>query len=181
MPDLRQTRKKIKIVLGVLVGIDVVTMMVFFSPLVGSTESRRLELNQLWSELQTKTRQVEPLKDLDKKVITANYQISDFYKKRFPAQDSQIATQFGKIAAANGVTISSAKYKQKDSDAVGLLQPVEVEADLSGSYVSLAKFINALERDDMFFIISNVTLAGEQKGPIKLQVKVETYLKAGDQ
>jgi type IV pilus assembly protein PilO len=64
---------------------------------------------------------------------------------------------------------------------VGLLQPVEVEADLSGSYVSLAKFINALERDDMFFIISNVTLAGEQKGPIKLQVKVETYLKAGDQ
>ena len=181
MPDLRQTRKKIKIVLGVLVGIDVVTMMVFFSPLVGSTESRRLELNQLWSELQTKTRQVEPLKDLDKKVITANYQISDFYKKRFPAQDSQIATQFGKIAAANGVTISSAKYKQKDSDVVGLLQPVEVEADLSGSYVSLAKFINALERDDMFFIISNVTLAGEQKGPIKLQVKVETYLKAGDQ
>ena len=64
---------------------------------------------------------------------------------------------------------------------MGLLQPVEVEADLSGSYVSLAKFINALERDDMLFIISNVTLAGEQKGPIKLQVKVETYLKAGDQ
>jgi Tfp pilus assembly protein PilO len=180
MPDLRPTRKKIKIALSVLVGIDVVAMMVFFSPLVGSTESRRLELNQLWSELQTKTRQVEPLKDLDKKVITANHQISDFYRKRFPAQDSQIATQFGKIAAANGVTISSAKYKQQDSD-VGLLQPVEVEADLSGSYVSLAKFINALERDDMLFIISNVTLAGEQKGPIKLQVKVETYLKAGDQ
>jgi len=180
MPDLRPTRKKIKIALSVLVGIDVVTMMVFFSPLVGSTESRRLELNQLWSELQTKTRQVEPLKDLHKKVITANHQISDFYRKRFPAQDSQIATQFGKIAAANGVTISSAKYKQQDSD-VGLLQPVEVEADLSGSYVSLAKFINALERDDMLFIISNVTLAGEQKGPIKLQVKVETYLKAGDQ
>jgi hypothetical protein len=64
---------------------------------------------------------------------------------------------------------------------VGLQQPGEVEADLSGSYVSLAKFINALERDDMLFIISNVTLAGEQKGPIKLQVKVETYLKAGDQ
>ena len=159
MPDLRPTRKKIKIALSVLVGMDVVTMMVFFSPLVGSTESRRLELNQLWSELQTKTRQVEPLQDLDKKVITANHQISDFYRKRFPAQDSQIATQFGKIAAANGVTISSAKYKQKDSD-VGLLQPVEVEADLSGSYVSLAKFINALERDDMLFIISNVTLAG---------------------
>jgi len=45
--------------------------------------------------------------------------------------------------------------------------------------VSLARFINALERDDMFFMISSVTLAGEQTGPIKLQVKVETYLKVG--
>jgi type IV pilus assembly protein PilO len=61
----------------------------------------------------------------------------------------------------------------------GHLQPIEIEATLSGNYVSLARFINALERDDMFFIISSVTLGGEQNGPIKLQVKVETYLKVG--
>ena len=57
--------------------------------------------------------------------------------------------------------------------------PVEMEANLSGNYVSLAKFINALERDDMLFIISSVTLGGEQNGPIKLDMKLETYLKAG--
>jgi hypothetical protein len=31
----------------------------------------------------------------------------------------------------------------------------------------------------MFFIISSVTLGGEPKGPIKLQMSLETYLKAG--
>jgi len=36
-----------------------------------------------------------------------------------------------------------------------------------------------LERDEMFFIISSITLAGEQQGPIKLQMKLDTYLKAG--
>jgi Tfp pilus assembly protein PilO len=178
MPDLRQTRKNIKIALAVLLGIDVVAVAVLFSPLVGSTESRRLELNRLWSELQTKTRQVEPLKDLDKKVVTANGQIAEFYKKRFPIQDSQIATQFGKLAVASGVTIEQAKYKQGDSEIERLL-PVEVEADLSGNYISLAKFINALERDDTLFVINSITLAGEPTGPIKLQMKVETYLKAG--
>jgi Tfp pilus assembly protein PilO len=178
MPDLRQTRKNIKIALAVLLGIDVVAVAVLFSPLVGSTESRRLELNRLWSELQTKTRQVEPLKDLDKKVVTANGQIAEFYKKRFPTQDSQIATQFGKLAVASGVTIEQAKYKQGDSEIERLL-PVEVEADLSGNYISLAKFINALERDDTLFVINSITLAGEPTGPIKLQMKVETYLKAG--
>jgi type IV pilus assembly protein PilO len=178
MPDLRQTRKNIKTALAVLVGVDVVALLVLLSPLVGSTESRRQELNQLWSELRTKTRQVEPLRNLDKKVVTANRQITEFYKKRFPAQDSQIATQFGKLAAANGVSIEQAKYKVQEEEAGGL-RPVEMEAALSGNYVSLAKFINALERDDMFFLISGITLAGEQKGPIRLQMKLETYLKAG--
>ena len=86
--------------------------------------------------------------------------------------------QFGKLAAADSVTIDSAKYKADDVGP-GHLQPIEIEATLSGNYVSLARFINALERDDMFFMISSVTLAGEQTGPIKLQVKVETYLKVG--
>ena len=178
MPDLRQTRKNMKIALAVLVGVDVLAAAVLFSPLVGSADSRREELNQLRNELQTKTRQVEPLTDLPKKVVNANRQIADFYKQRFSAQESQIPTQFGKLAAANGVTIDQAKYKV-DEDAVGRLRPVELEANLSGNYVSLAKFINALERDDTFFIISSITLAGEQKGPIKLQMKLETYLKAG--
>ena len=57
--------------------------------------------------------------------------------------------------------------------------PVEIEANLTGNYIALAKFINALERDDMFFLISSIELGGEQKGPIKLQMKLQTYLKAG--
>jgi type IV pilus assembly protein PilO len=180
MPDLRQTRKSIKAALAVLLGVDIVTVVVLFSPLVGSTESRRQELNQLGRELLTKTRQVEPLTNLDQKVITANRQIVDFYKKRFPAQQSQILTEFGKLAAANGVTIEQAKYKVLDEE-TDRLHPVEMEADLTGNYKSLATFINALERDDMFFIISGITLGGEQQGPIKLQMKLETYLKAGAQ
>jgi type IV pilus assembly protein PilO len=178
MPDLRQTRKDIKTSLAIMVAVDVVAVAVLLSPLVGSTDSRRQELNQLWSELQIKTHQVEPLRNLDKKVISANAQIAEFYKKRFPAQDSQIASEFGKLAAANGVTIEQAKYKVVPEETGGL-HPVEMDADLSGNYVSLAKFINALERDDMFFIISSIQLGGEQKGPIKLQMKLQTYLKAG--
>jgi type IV pilus assembly protein PilO len=178
MPDLRQTRKKMKSALAILLGVDVVAVLVLISPLVGSTESRRQTLNQLWSELQSKTRQVEPLKNLDQKVVGANHQITDFYKKRLPSQDSQILTQLGKLAVANGVIIEQARYKASDLQA-GRLQPVEMEAQLSGNYISLAKFINAMERDEMFFIINDITLAGEQKGPIKLQMKFETYLKAG--
>jgi hypothetical protein len=84
MPDLRQTRKNIKTALAILVGVDVVALVVLFSPLVGSTDSRRQELNQLWSELQVKTRQVEPLTNLPDKVHTANGQIADFTRSVSP-------------------------------------------------------------------------------------------------
>jgi type IV pilus assembly protein PilO len=180
MADLRQTRKNIKTALFILVGVDVLAAVAFFSPLVGSAESRLLEMHTLQAELTAKTRQVEPLKDLPDKVKLANRQVADFYKKRFPAQYSQILSELGKLKAAQGVNITQAQYKPQDLGPGGL-QPVEIEADLSGNYVSLARFINDLERDDMFFIINSVAFTGEQTGPVKLQMKLETYLKAGAQ
>jgi hypothetical protein len=54
-----------------------------------------------------------------------------------------------------------------------------MEADLSGSYTSLAHFINTLERSEMFFVINSITLGGEPQGSVKLGVKLEAYLKIG--
>jgi len=178
MPDLRKTRRNLKTALTAMAVVDLLAAVVYFSPLVGSAESRRQELNRLQSELTLKTRQVAPLQNLPDKVRIANSQIAEFYKKRFPAQESEIPTEFGKLAVANGVGIVQVKYKREEEGS-GQLQPVEIEADLSGSYTALAHFINAVERDEMFFIINDVTLGGEPQGPVKLTVKLEAYLKAG--
>lgn len=178
MPDLRQTRKKLTLTLAVLGGVNLLGAIVFFSPLVGSVESRQLQRNQLQAELTTKTRQVAPLKDLPGKIELAKQQIADFYKYRFPAQNSQIYAELGKVATANSVKIEQVRYKPADTTSNGL-QPIEVEADLSGSYTSLAHFINAIERSEMFFVINSVTLGGEPQGPVKLNVKLEAFLKVG--
>jgi len=178
MPDLRKTRKNLKTALAIMAGVDLLAAIVYFSPLVGSAASRRQELNRLQTELNTKTRQVAPLKDLPHKVDIARHQIVDFYKKRFPAEQSDIVARFDKLAAANGVTVEQTTYKREEEGS-GQLRPVEIQADLAGNYIALAHFINAMERDDMFFIISGVTLGGGPQGPVKLSVKLEAYLKAG--
>jgi len=178
MPDLRQTRKKIQTALGVMIGLDVLATAILVSPLVGSTDSRRQQLNRAWTELRQKTRQVEPLQNLPQKVVSANHQISDFYQRRFPSEYSQILSEFGKLAAAENVTIAQVKYTPKEPGPANL-QLVEMDADLSGNYVALARFINALERNEMFFMIDSIALGGEQQGPVRLSMKVETYLKMG--
>ena len=59
------------------------------------------------------------------------------------------------------------------------MRRVEIEADLAGDYLQLVRFINALERDHLFFLVDSVVLGGEQGGVVKLQLKLETYLKTG--
>jgi type IV pilus assembly protein PilO len=158
--------------------VDLLAAVLYFSPVVGSAESRQMEMNRLQAELTAKTRQVAPLKDLPQKVNIARGQISDFYRNRFASQNSQIYTELGKVAAENSVKIEQVRYKPADTTSNGLL-PIEMEADLSGSYASLARFINAIERDEMFFVINSVTLGGEPQGAVKLNVKLEAYLKVG--
>jgi len=177
MPDSRDTRKKIQIGIAVLLAVDVIAAVVMFSPLVGSERSRREQLDQLWRELQQKTRAAEPLRDFDKKIVTARQQIDDFYKNRLPGQDSAIYEEMGKLAGQSGVHIGQIRSKAKDTESVGL-RPVEIDADFSGGYLQLVRFINGLERDPLFFIVDSVQLGGEQGGVVKLQLKLETYQKA---
>jgi type IV pilus assembly protein PilO len=178
MPDLKDTRRKLKTAITALVLVDVAAAAMLFSPLVGSERARREQQDQLWRELQVKTRQIEPLLGLDKKVIVAHQQIDDFYHGRLPGKDSAISEDLGKLAAQSGVKIGQIKYKVKDAEPVGL-RPVQIEADFSGDYLQLVRFINSLERDPLFFIVDSVELGGEQGGVVKLQMKLETYLKTG--
>jgi Tfp pilus assembly protein PilO len=175
MPDLRETRRKLKIAIGAMAAVDVIAIAVMVSPLVGSTASRKDTLNRLWMQLQAKTRQVEPLRGLDKKIPLANQQIDQFYKERFPGHDSEVAEAMGALAKENGVKIDGAKYEWGDPDPIGLRR-VEIETSVEGNYQALAKFLNGLERDKVFFIVNSVTLA-TQNGPVVLQMKLETYQK----
>ena len=178
MPDLRRTRRKVKMALAVMGLVDAAAIIVYFSPLVGPESSRRAQLQQLWQDLQSKTREVEPLRGLDKKIPVAHKQIDEFYKNRFPAADSAISENIGKLASQSGVKIGGIKYETKDPPALGL-QRVQIEADMAGDYLQLIRVINSLERDPMFFLVDTVTLGGEQAGVVRLQMKMETYLKSG--
>jgi Tfp pilus assembly protein PilO len=173
MPDLRETRRKVKTAIIAMVAVDVVAIAVMVSPLVGSTPSRKQELSQLWLTLQAKTHQVEPLRGLDQKIPQARQQIDRFYQDRFPVHDSEVAESLGSLAKENGVKIDGAKYEWGDPDPVGLRR-VEIEATVEGNYQALAKFLNGLERDKVFFIVNSVGLA-TQNGPVVLQMKLETY------
>ena len=174
MPDLKKTRRALWIVVGALLVVDAVAVVALVTPLAGAASVRLEELAQLRSDLQ-QHRQA-PWRGLDRKVPEARQQIQDFYQDRFPGGYSMISGDLNRIAGECGVRILSEKYEQKEVAVQGL-QRVEIEADVAGDYLQLVKFINSMERNKLFFVINDLALAGEQSGTVKLQMKMETYLR----
>ncbi|MGH9512119.1 MAG: hypothetical protein ACRD2U_08270 [Terriglobales bacterium] len=188
MPELGETRRKVKIAAVALAVLDVIAAGILISPLVGSAQSRGEKLTLLGNEIRLKTRQVEPLRGLDKKIPAARQQIDDFYQGRLTSEDSEISAELERVASGSGVKVDGVKYAQDQSErasdleqraeAVGLHRVV-VEADLTGDYLQLVRFINALERNKLFFIVDSVELGGQQGGAVKLAMRLETYRKVG--
>jgi Tfp pilus assembly protein PilO len=176
MPDLRNTRRKMKVAIIAMAVVDVVTIGILVSPLVGSAQSRQAQLNQLFADYRIKTKEVEPLRGMDKKIVLAKDEIGDFYKQRFAEKDSELTTELGKLASENGIHILQAKYKEEDPEASGIV-PVEIEGSFAGDYLQLVRFINTVERSKMFFTVDGVDLAGESKGPVHLQILLHSYLR----
>lgn len=174
MPDLKQTRNRLYIVLAVLLLLDVAAVVLLMTPIAGRESLRQRELRDAWLNL--KARESAPWRGLDQKIPQAKREIDGFYGDRFPSSYSAISTDLDKIAAESGVKVSSERYAQKDAE-IPSVQRVEIDADVSGDYVPLAKFINSLERSRLFFLIDGLDLGGAQSGSVRLHIKLETYLR----
>ncbi len=90
-----------------------------------------------------------------------------------------------RLATESGVKLTGIKYTQKGTEdettaaeAVGLRRVV-IDTELTGDYLPLMKFVNALERNQLFFLVDSVQLGSEQAGVIRVTMKLETYLKTG--
>ena len=174
MADLRKARKNLFIATAILLVIDVIATVLLLTPLAGRESLRQDEMQQLWANL--KSRQSAPWRGIDKKIPEAKKEIASFYQDRIPSGYSAISTNLDQLAAQTGVRVSSEKYKQGDTD-IHNLQQVEVDADVSGDYLQLVKFINAVERNKLFFIVQDLELGGEQNGVVRLTIKLQTFLR----
>ena len=189
MADLRKTQKQVSTALIAMGVVSLICAGLLLSPLVGSAESRRSELTGLSNDLRVKTREVVPLRGIDKKIVEARGEIKQFYDERFPEVESSVSESLGKVAGENNVKIDAAKYDSKgeernekspakDAQAVGL-RLVQIEASFSGSYPSMMHFVNDLEKTKTFFLVDNVNVGEAQGGEVKLQMKLEAFVKAG--
>lgn len=129
-------------------------------------------------ELTAMEHETIPLRGLDKKVDKTRDQLHDFYDKRVPPTYSSIDARVGELAVASGVRLSRMQYTQGPPGNV--LTEISLDAGISGDYPQIMKFINSLERDQMFFVIRAMSLTGQNGGLVNLRLRVSTWLRPAD-
>ena len=129
-------------------------------------------------ELKAMDLQTAPLRGLDKRVEESRSKMQTFYGKRIPPNYSSFATRIGELQVKSGVRLSRMQYTQgaPGSD----LTEVSLDAGISGSYPDIMRFVNSLERDQTFFVVRAMQLAGQQGGLVNLRLRVSTWLRPAD-
>ncbi len=118
--------------------------------------------------------EMTPLHGLPQKVSLSRSQADEFYAARFPSQYSTISATINELASKNSVRLTNLAYSPAPATA-GLAE-IRMDASLSGEYAPLMHFINGMERSKTFFLITGLTLTGQQGGLVNLRLKVITYM-----
>jgi type IV pilus assembly protein PilO len=160
------------LILNLVLG---VRLFLAWSTLRASSTERLQQQQTAYRALQL---EMSPLRGLPQKVALSRTQADDFYAARFPGAYSTISATINDLAAKNNVRQTSLAYTP--TPAFAGLAELRMDASLSGEYASLMHFINGLERSKTFFLITGLTLTGQQGGVVNLRLKLNTYLHASD-
>ena len=120
----------------------------------------------------------KPLRGLDKKLVASTHDANGFYQTRLPYADSQVADEIGKLTKKAGVRWTHAQYAYSPVlNGRDALTQISIDASVSGDYRPIVQFINAVERDKVFFVINGINLTGQQTGQVNLRIRLTTYLR----
>jgi Tfp pilus assembly protein PilO len=176
MADLRKIRTRFTVIAGLLAAVALLAGFYLLFPMGRSNAELYKELDQTRLELKQKEAQVKPLRGLPEKLVATHAAIGKFYVDRLPAKQSVVSEEIGKLASKTGVTLSDVRYENLETD-IPDLRAVSVDAQLSGEYAKVARFINAVERNKTFFLVDGLTLDEQKAGNVRLSLKLETFVR----
>jgi type IV pilus assembly protein PilO len=178
MATIAEQRQRMRFA-AVLMGVVCLLAIIYLlSPLSASSAQKQQELLDRQRQLRAAEEQTRPLQQLPQLVAKAQSDIAHFSTERLPAYPSSVYNTIYDLARKSNVNMGDVKYESFDTLAPPL-QLLQVKARVSGGYPNLVRFINAIERSRLFFVIDGLQL-GETRGSdgsIQLSLTLETYLR----
>jgi Tfp pilus assembly protein PilO len=174
-------------ILGMLLAANLVMAVIAFKPFGGSADDLRRERFQQQQQLTSLQAQVVKSKKLVEKVQAARIAGDEFLHQFVTDKHVVASTIQGElisIAENSGVALQPALWTPEAIEGSDTLYKLTLNLGCQGTYQSLAKFLNLVDRSPRFLIIESLTATPLQTGDkLNVVVKVDTFIqqRAGEE
>jgi Tfp pilus assembly protein PilO len=179
---LRDPRVMMRALIGGLLVANLIAAVFAFKPFGGSAEDLNRQETSLRATLNTLQARVVAERKLVEKVQTARKQSNEFLAKYFMDRStvsSEVAEELLRITKEAGMKPLPSAQQPIDLQGSDNLQMMTITAGFEGSYESLTKLVNLLDRSPRFFVIENMQTAGVQNGKtVSVQLKIDCFVRS---
>ena len=170
MGDLAPIRQRFILAVIVLAAVTLALLAYLVWPRTGQPDEQALQqqydrLNRDVAQISDPAQTREDLKRL--------------YANDIPDRFSTISEEMEKLFKESGVPPQPIRYTPEAEQKASLpgVQQIKVDTTVTGDYLKVARFINAMEQDKLLFIISKISLSSQEGGKVSLQITFDTFLR----
>jgi hypothetical protein len=178
---VRDPRFLVRAILGVLLVANLVAAVLAFKPFGGSAEDlrrHRAELQTQLAQMQARLAETKALASKVEKGRAEGDQFLDHYVTDRRTTFSTIFEELDHTAQDAGIKPRDRNVELNAIEGSDTLEMMSITAGYEGSYESLEKFMNLLDRSPRFLIIESLVAAPQQGGQTyNVTLKLDTFVK----
>jgi type IV pilus assembly protein PilO len=181
--NLKDPRTVARAVLGALVLANLVAALMVFKPWGGSPADLARDEANLRQQLATMQARLLHSKSLVSKAETARKEDNRFLAEYTTDRRTTFSTIFSeleRVAHEAGIQPRPASYELEQVEGSDTLYQMTITAAYEGSYESLTKFVNLLDKSPRFLIIESLMAAPQQANATNLlsvSIKLDTFVR----
>jgi type IV pilus assembly protein PilO len=184
--SIKDPRVAMRAVIAVLLAANVAAAVVAFKPFGGSAADLRLEQSALSSQLTELQKRSAAAKRLVDKVELARREGDEFLEKYVVdrrTMSSVIAEELDRMAKDAGVRALPGQKQLEPIEGSDTLEMLSIEGGFEGTYESLKKFVEMVDKSPRFLIVESMTVLSpqqQQKGQnqlVTVTLKLDTFVR----
>ena len=177
---VRDRRMMVRAGLGGLLAANLAAAVFVFHPLGGSAADLAEEVRTKQLELTQYSQRLDHTRNVVSKVQQAKTEGDQFLEECTMHRRSAFSGLIGEInqlAVQSGMQPKQQSYTLEPVKGSETLEQLTISADYQGSYQSLTKFVNLLDKSKRFLIISGMQAAPQTNGSLNVNIRLDTFIR----
>ena len=175
-------KRSILIVLGLLIAADI-ALGVYSWQLASAPYTSPKQFDAMTIRLDALRANIQSAQKIKSEMPQTKSDCDKFEHSLPPesAGSSSMAAELDDIAKKAGLRVEGFSFKSKQLPEHGVTEE-SIDATVSGDYPSVARFVNALQRSEKFYIMDGLALSADSQtqkasGPLRVAIHLRTYFR----